>query len=75
MNEVEAALIDINGFSGHEARRLAGEQHAALHFGRIEDAFGRGLHEYLTDFLKNTALLGREIRNAYLSHRDRLLSR
>lgn len=75
MNEVEAALIDINGFSGHEARRLAGEQHAALHFGRIEDAFGRGLHEYLTDFLKNTALLGREIRNAYLSRRDRLLSR
>ena len=75
MNEVEAALIDINGFSGLEARRLGGEQHAALHFGRIEDAFGRGLHEYLTDFLKNTALLGREIREAYLSRRDRMLSR
>jgi uncharacterized alpha-E superfamily protein len=75
MNEVEAALIDINGASGQEARRLAGEQHAALHFGRIEDAFGRGLHEYLTDFLKNTAVLGREIRDAYLSRRDRLLSR
>jgi len=75
MNEVEAALIDINGLSGLEARRLGGEQHAALHFGRIEDAFGRGLHEYLTDFLKNTALLGREIREAYLSRRDRMLSR
>lgn len=74
MNEVEAALIDINGFSGQEARRLAGEQHAALHFGRIEDAFGRGLHEYLTDFLKNTALLGREIRGAYLSRHDRMLN-
>jgi uncharacterized alpha-E superfamily protein len=74
MNEVEAALIDINGFSGQEARRLAGEQHAALHFGRIEDAFARGLHEYLTDYLKNTALLGREIRDAYLSRRDRMLS-
>jgi uncharacterized alpha-E superfamily protein len=75
MNEVEAALIDINGFSGQEACRLAGEQHAALHFGRIEDAFDRGLHEYLTDFLKNTALLGREIREAYLSRRDRMLTR
>jgi uncharacterized alpha-E superfamily protein len=75
MNEVEAALIDISGFSGQEARRLVGEQHAALHFGRIENAFGRGLHEYLTDFLKNTALLGREIREAYLSRRDRMLSR
>lgn len=69
MNEVEAPLIEINGFSGHEARRLAGEQHAALHFGRIEDAFGRGLHEYLTDFLKNTALLGREIRDETLIYR------
>jgi uncharacterized alpha-E superfamily protein len=75
MDEVEAALIDISGFSGQEARRLAGEQHAALHFGRIEDAFGRGLHEYLTDFLKNTAVLGREIREAYLSRRDTLLNR
>ena len=75
MNEVEAALMDISGFSGQEARRLAGEQHATLHFGRIEDAFGRGLHEYLTDFLKNTALLGREIRGAYLSRRDGMLNR
>jgi len=74
MNEVEAALIDINGFQGQEARRLAGEQHAALHFGRIDDAFGRGLHEYLTDFLKNTAVLGREIREAYLSRRDKMLN-
>ena len=70
MNEVEAALIDINGSSGREARRLAGEQHAALHFGRIEDVFGQGLHEYLTDFLNHTDLLGREIRDAYLSRRD-----
>lgn len=72
MNEVEAALIDINGLSGQEARRLAGEQHAALHFGRIEDAFALGLHEYLTDFLQNTALLSREIRDSYLSRRDTL---
>ncbi len=70
MNEVEAALIDINGSSGREARRRAGEQHAALHFGLIEDVFSQGLHEYLTDFLEHTDLLGREIGNAYLSRRD-----
>jgi uncharacterized alpha-E superfamily protein len=75
MDEVEAALIDINGHSGHEARRLVGVQHAALHFGRIEDAFSEGLHEYLTGFLENTALLSKEIRDAYLSRRDRMLSR
>ncbi len=70
MNEVEESLIDINGSSGREARRRAGELHAALHFGRIEDVFEQGLHEYLTDFLEHTDLLGREIRNAYLSRRD-----
>jgi uncharacterized alpha-E superfamily protein len=75
MNEVEAALIDINGSSGQEARRLAGEQHASLHFGRIEDAFTQGLHEYLTDFLQSTAMLSREIRDAYLSRRDTLFVR
>lgn len=70
MNEVEAALIDINGSSGREARRRAGELHAALHFGLIEDVFAQGLHEYLTDFLAHTDLLGREIRDAYLSCRN-----
>jgi uncharacterized alpha-E superfamily protein len=73
LNEVEAALIDIDGGSGKEARRLAAEQHSKLLFGRIEDAFGLGLHEYLTDFLKNIALLGQEIQTDYLSRRHRML--
>jgi uncharacterized alpha-E superfamily protein len=73
MNEVQAALLDINGSSGHEARRLAGEQHAALHFGLIKDVFSQGLHEYLTDFLASTAVLGREIRSSYLSRRDQIV--
>jgi uncharacterized alpha-E superfamily protein len=70
MNEVEAALLEINGTSGGEARRCAGQQHAALHFGRIENVFSLGLHQYLTDFLAQTARLGGEIRNAYLARRD-----
>lgn len=74
MNEVEVALVDINGSSGAEARRLAGELHAELHFGRIEMVIAQGLHEYLTNFLANTAALGREIRQAYLSRRDQLVS-
>jgi uncharacterized alpha-E superfamily protein len=70
MNEVEAALVDINGNSGREARRRAGELHAELHFGRIEDVFNHGLHEFLTDFLEQIDNLGREIRNAYMLLRD-----
>lgn len=70
MNEVEAALIDINGSSGREARRRAGELHATLHFGLVEEVVAEGLHEYLIDFLNYTDLLGQEIRDAYLSRRD-----
>lgn len=70
MNEVEAALIDINSSAGKEARRSAGELHAALHFGLIEDVFEEGLHEYLTHFLGQTYSLGKHIRDAYLSRRD-----
>ena len=73
MNEVEAALLEIDGNSGREARRLAGEQHAALHFGLMKEVFSHGLHEYLTDFLAGTALLGREIRASYLSRRDQIV--
>jgi uncharacterized alpha-E superfamily protein len=70
MNEVESTLEIINGSAGREARRLAGEQHASLHYGRIEDIFAYGLHEYLTGFLERTDLLGREIRSGYLARRD-----
>lgn len=66
LNEVEAALIDINGTSGVEARRRAGEMHAHLHFGRIGDVFTQGLHEYLTDFLAQTDTLSMDIRSAYM---------
>jgi uncharacterized alpha-E superfamily protein len=71
MNEVEAALLEINGSAGKEARRCAGEQHAALHFGRIEDIFEQGLHEYLTHFLGQMYLLSQNIRHAYLARQDR----
>jgi uncharacterized alpha-E superfamily protein len=71
MNEVEAALLEINGSAGKEARRCAGEQHAALHFGRIEDIFEQGLHEYLTHFLGQMYLLSQNIRDAYLARQDR----
>ena len=73
MNEVDAILEDINGNSGREARRLAGELYASLHFGRIENIFSQGLHEYLTTFLTRTDVLGGEIRKGYLSMRDELV--
>ena len=70
MNEVDTTLDIINGVSGREARRRAGELHAALHFSRIEDIFSQGLHEYLTEFLKKTGHLAQEIRHSYLARRN-----
>jgi uncharacterized alpha-E superfamily protein len=70
LNEVDSTLEIINGSTGREARRLAGEMHTALHFTRIENIFAEGLHEYLTGFLTRTAALSKEIRGAYLARRD-----
>src|SRR3984885_14742132 len=34
-----------------ECHRLAGEMHAKLRYGRIQDIFQQGLHEFLTEFI------------------------
>jgi uncharacterized alpha-E superfamily protein len=49
-----------------ECHRLAGEMNAKLRFGRIEDVFQAGLHEYLSAFIGRITVLGNEISNAYL---------
>jgi len=74
LNEVESTLEIINGSTGREARRCAGELHAALHFGLIDNIFTEGLHEYLTDFLGRTDRLGKAIRSAYLARRDEFVT-
>ena len=72
LNEVETTLQIINGISGEEARRCAGELHASLHFARKENIFKQGLHEYLTEFLEKTDELSREIHTGYLARRDEI---
>jgi uncharacterized alpha-E superfamily protein len=54
-----------NGKRG-ECHRLAGEVHARLRYGRIQDVFQSGLHEFLEDFLARTTKLGEEISALYL---------
>ena len=50
-----------------EALRLAGELHAELHFGLIDNIFAVGLHEYLTGFLSRTSTLGSEINRGFFT--------
>jgi uncharacterized alpha-E superfamily protein len=49
-----------------ECHRLAGELEARLRFGRIDAIFQSGLHEFLTDFIDKSTVLGDEIGRHYL---------
>lgn len=49
-----------------ECHRLAGELHARLRFGRIDNIFQMGLHEFLTEYIDRNIELGEEISAFYL---------
>ena len=49
-----------------ETARQAGVLHARLHFARIDDVLGGGLHEYLTDFMDRVFELGDGISRDFL---------
>jgi len=69
LNELSGILSRINGASGAEARRRAGELHARLHYTRIADIFQFGLHEYITDFLLRINALAEEIERGFWAYR------
>jgi uncharacterized alpha-E superfamily protein len=49
-----------------ESKRIAHSQHAELRFGRIEQIFEQGLHEYLSDIVVRCDELGSEIARGHL---------
>ncbi len=49
-----------------ECHRLAGEMHAKLRYAKIETIFQSGLHEFLTDIIERSTVLGNEISSLYL---------
>jgi uncharacterized alpha-E superfamily protein len=59
-------LAEAYGGKQGECHRIAGELHARLRYGRIQDIFQSGLHEFLTDFVSRSTMLGNEIANLYL---------
>lgn len=60
------ALAESGGGRRGECHRIAGELYARLKYGRIQDIFDTGLHEFLTDFIERSGLLGNEISRFYL---------
>ena len=59
-------IAEAYGGKHGECHRLAGAMHARLRYGRIQDIFQSGLHEFLTDFIDRSIALGEEISAHYL---------
>ena len=67
LDEINHILDQLSVNRQTECRRLAGELHARLRFGKMQDTFQKGLHEFLSDFIDANSLLGTEIQRAFLS--------
>ena len=59
-------LAGSHGGKRGECHRLAGEVYARLRYGRIQGVFEVGLHEFLTEFINRSLILGEEIASLYL---------
>ncbi len=66
-DEVTPILEQLCDDRGWECLRQAGEIHARLHYGRMEDIFQGGLHEFLQDFLQDNIALGEQIQRTFLN--------
>ncbi|MFL6576101.1 MAG: alpha-E domain-containing protein, partial [Povalibacter sp.] len=66
MTQVYTHLIALRNGVSAETERRAGELQASLNFGRIDEIFEMGLHEYLVQFLGRTRDLGERVSKDFL---------
>jgi uncharacterized alpha-E superfamily protein len=66
MNDIYDILRGLSDDTQLEAERMAGELHAKMHYGRIQQIFDVGLHEYLMNFLDGIGDLAAEIDKEFL---------
>ena len=66
VEQVLDRIAESNGGRRGECHRLAGEAHARLRYGRIDDILVGGLHGFLTQAINRNIELGREITAFYL---------
>ncbi|MBI1260870.1 MAG: hypothetical protein GC184_04020 [Rhizobiales bacterium] len=50
----------------NDAYRIAGQIHSQLRYGKVEDIFNQGLHEFLSSYIERNHKLGQEISRSYL---------
>ncbi len=70
MAEVDRLLQEINGPRAGELLRRCGMLNGQLRFGRIDEIFANGLHEYLSEFLERIYELGSLINTTYFWSTD-----
>lgn len=66
-DEIMPIIEQVTGARQTEAKRLAGELHAKLHYGKMLDIFKYGLSDFLDEFIRANHSLGDEIRRSFLS--------
>ncbi len=66
-DEITPILEQLSGTRHTECKRLAGELHSKLRFGKMQDIFQNGLHEFLSDFIESNNKLGTEVHKTFLS--------
>jgi uncharacterized alpha-E superfamily protein len=66
-DEITPILEHLSGPRQTECKRLAGELHAKLRYGKMQQIFQKGLHEFLTDFIELNNKLGAEVHKTFLS--------
>ncbi len=66
-DEIMPILEKLCGNLGYECLRQAGELHARLHYGRMENIFQNGLHEFLDEFVTQHYSLGEEISHTFFN--------
>lgn len=66
LNEACSALAVLCLGRPFECRRLAGELHANIAYGRMSDIFDRGLHEFLTEVVDDCIALGQQIQRDFM---------
>jgi uncharacterized alpha-E superfamily protein len=69
LNEVHFNLRALSGtmpgYYSNEAERLTGKLLEGLRYEKIEEIFGRGLHDYLTELLESLLTIGQNIAGIY----------
>ncbi len=70
MNEVNRLVQELNGPNSAELVRRCGLLHAKLRYGRIDEIFEYGLHEYLSEFLEQIYDMGDQINKIYFWSTD-----